>query len=45
MKEDILKGKWNETKGGGKEKWGKLTDDDLTQHEGRFRMGNSRRVW
>jgi hypothetical protein len=45
MKEDILKGKWNETKGGGKEKWGKLTDDDLTQHEGRFRMGNSKRVW
>jgi Spy/CpxP family protein refolding chaperone len=26
MNEDILKGKWNEIKGGGKEKWGKLTE-------------------
>jgi len=40
MKEDILKGKWNEIKGGVKERWGKLT-----HHEGRFRMRNSRRVW
>jgi uncharacterized protein YjbJ (UPF0337 family) len=30
MNEDILKGKWHELKGGVKEKWGKLTDDDLT---------------
>jgi hypothetical protein len=28
MNEDVLKGKWNEIKGGVKEKWGKLTDDD-----------------
>ena len=34
MNEDILKGKWKEIKGGVKEKWGKLTDDDLTQVEG-----------
>ena len=34
MNEDILKGKWNEIKGGVKEKWGKLTDDDLTAVEG-----------
>src|SRR5659263_526041 len=34
MNEDILKGKWNEIKGGVKEKWGKLTEDDLTQVEG-----------
>ncbi len=31
MDVDVLKGKWKEIKGGVKEKWGKLTDDDLTQ--------------
>nr|WP_092069203.1 CsbD family protein [Dendrosporobacter quercicolus]NSL47383.1 CsbD family protein [Dendrosporobacter quercicolus DSM 1736]SDL87538.1 Uncharacterized conserved protein YjbJ, UPF0337 family [Dendrosporobacter quercicolus] len=35
MNEDILKGKWHELKGGVKEKWGKLTDDDLTTVEGK----------
>jgi uncharacterized protein YjbJ (UPF0337 family) len=35
MNEDILKGKWKEIKGGIKEKWGKLTDDDLAQVEGK----------
>ena len=34
MFEDVLKGKWMEIKGGIKEKWGKMTDDDLTQVEG-----------
>ena len=34
MNEDILKGKWKEIKGEVKVKWGKLTDDDLTQVEG-----------
>ncbi|MDO8739214.1 CsbD family protein [Candidatus Deferrimicrobium sp.] len=34
MNEDVLKGKWKEIKGGIKEKWGKLTDDDLTAGEG-----------
>ena len=34
MNEDVLKGQWKEIKGGVKEKWGKLTDDDLTQVEG-----------
>jgi uncharacterized protein YjbJ (UPF0337 family) len=34
MNEDVLKGKWKEILGGVKEKWGKLTDDDLTQVEG-----------
>ncbi|MHC1760169.1 MAG: CsbD family protein [Negativicutes bacterium] len=29
MNEDILEGKWHELKGGVKEKWGKLTDDEL----------------
>jgi len=35
MNEDVLKGKWKEIKGGVKEKWGKLTDDDITQIEGK----------
>lgn len=34
MNADILKGKWKEIKGGVKQKWGKLTDDDVTQIEG-----------
>jgi uncharacterized protein YjbJ (UPF0337 family) len=34
MYEDVLKGKWHEIKGGIKEKWGRFTDDDLTQIEG-----------
>ena len=35
MNEDILKGKWHELKGGVKEKWGKLTDDDLKIVDGK----------
>jgi uncharacterized protein YjbJ (UPF0337 family) len=35
MNEDVLKGKWKEIKGRVKEKWGKLTDDDLTAVEGK----------
>jgi uncharacterized protein YjbJ (UPF0337 family) len=35
MKKDILKGKWKEMKGAIKEKWGKLTDDDFTEMEGK----------
>lgn len=35
MNEDILKGKWHELKGGVKEKWGKLTDDDLLNVDGK----------
>ena len=27
---DVLQGKWHELKGKAKQKWGKLTDDDLT---------------
>ncbi len=34
MNADILKGKWKEIKGEVKTKWGKLTDDDLTEIEG-----------
>jgi uncharacterized protein YjbJ (UPF0337 family) len=35
MNEDVMKGKWKEIKGGIKEKWGKLTDDDITEVEGK----------
>ncbi len=35
MNEDIFKGNWNQFKGKVKEKWGKLTDDELTQINGR----------
>lgn len=34
MNEDIVKGKWKQLKGTIKEKWGKLTDDDLDILEG-----------
>ena len=35
METDVFKGKWKQMKGKVKEKWGKLTDDDLTAIEGR----------
>lgn len=35
MNEDILKGKLHEAKGRIKEKWGKLTDDNLVEIEGK----------
>jgi uncharacterized protein YjbJ (UPF0337 family) len=31
MNDDIFKGKWLQLKGQIKEKWGKLTDDDIDQ--------------
>lgn len=34
MNSDIIKGKWAQLKGGVKEKWGDLTDDDLAQIDG-----------
>lgn len=34
MNWDVIQGKWEQIKGGVKEKWGDLTDDDLTQIEG-----------
>ena len=30
MNEDMIQGKWKQLKGTVKEKWGKLTDDDIT---------------
>ncbi len=32
---DILHGKWHELKGKAKQKWGRLTDDDLNVVNGR----------
>lgn len=34
-KRDVLEGRWKELKGGVKERWGKLTDDDLAEVEGK----------
>jgi uncharacterized protein YjbJ (UPF0337 family) len=36
MNKDIIKGKWKEIKGKAKQKWGKLTDDELDQMEGSY---------
>lgn len=35
MNSDELKGNWKQLKGTIKQKWGKLTDDDLEQIEGK----------
>lgn len=35
MNKDELEGKWKQMKGRAKEKWGKLTDDDLDEIQGR----------
>ena len=35
MNEDILRGQWAQLKGKVREKWGKLTNDDLDQIQGR----------
>ena len=34
MNQDRLSGNWKKFKGSVKEKWGKLTDDDLTRIDG-----------
>lgn len=34
MNKDIIEGKWSQLKGKMREKWGKLTDDDLDVAEG-----------
>lgn len=36
LNRDTLQGQWRQLKGEVKSKWGKLTDDDLTQIEGNF---------
>lgn len=35
MNKDLFEGKWHEIKGKVKEKWGKLTDNDLTEINGK----------
>lgn len=35
MNWDIIEGKWDQLKGSVKEKWGDLTDDDLTEAAGK----------
>jgi uncharacterized protein YjbJ (UPF0337 family) len=35
MNEEQLRGRWNELKGKVKERWGRLTDDELAQINGR----------
>ncbi len=35
MNDDILKGKWAQLKGHVKEQWGKLTDDEIDELDGR----------
>ena len=34
MNPDILRGRWNQLKGDIRSRWGKLTDDDMTQIQG-----------
>ena len=34
MNKDIFEGKWEQIKGSVREKWGDLTDDDMTQING-----------
>ncbi|MES2273654.1 MAG: CsbD family protein, partial [Chlamydiota bacterium] len=36
MNRDLFEGKWHEVKGKIKEKWGKLTDDDVAQINGKY---------
>jgi uncharacterized protein YjbJ (UPF0337 family) len=36
MNKDTLKGSWKEISGKVKQKWGKLTDDDITQVNGSY---------
>jgi uncharacterized protein YjbJ (UPF0337 family) len=36
MNEDTFKGQWNQFKGGLKQAWGDLTDDDITRAEGSY---------
>lgn len=35
MNKDLFQGRWHELKGKVKEKWGKLTDNDLTEINGK----------
>lgn len=36
MNEDIIKGRWKEIKGKVQQKWGKLTDDQISKMQGSY---------
>jgi len=38
MNNDIMKGQWKQVSGTIKEKWGKLTDDDLQEIDGNLEV-------
>ena len=38
MNSDQLQGKWKQMKGSVKERWGKLTDDDINVIDGKCRL-------
>jgi uncharacterized protein YjbJ (UPF0337 family) len=38
MNRDTIEGNWRQIKGKLKERWGKLTDDELDQVEGNYEM-------
>lgn len=38
MNRDIIEGNWRQMKGKVKERWGKLTDDELDQIEGNYEV-------
>jgi uncharacterized protein YjbJ (UPF0337 family) len=38
MNPDILKGRWLQVKGDVRRRWGKLTDNDVTEIEGRVEI-------
>ncbi len=35
MNSDVFEGKWKQLKGSAKQRWGKLTDDDITTMSGK----------
>ena len=43
--QDILLGKWHEVRGQVRQKWGKLTDDDLTRLSGKAQAENEINSW
>lgn len=42
INKDVLEGKWKQVEGKIKEKWGKLTDDDLLEVKGNITLLNGK---